>query len=216
MRPKAVLLDLDGTLVDSLPSIYQVYINFLKQYGIEASYESFHSLNGPSIQEIIEILKKRHGIEDSSEKMFREYETKTASVYKHLPLFPGVKNFLDFTREQGILLALVTAAPKKSAKIFLQQHALESLFSVVVSGCDVVKAKPDPAIYLRALQELCVQAGESLTVEDSEKGVRASLAALIPTLWIRHGQKTEHEMQGDLKTVQSWEEIELLLKELDG
>ena len=57
---KGLLIDLDGTLVDSVPALFQVYKKFLAYYGKEGTKEEFISLIGPSIDEIVEILQKKN------------------------------------------------------------------------------------------------------------------------------------------------------------
>lgn len=203
---KAVLLDLDGTLVDSLPEIYHIYCKFLAKYGHMGSKEEFDSLNGPSLKEVIEKLKHTYKIPDPLEDLIEYYTFKTMEVYQDLPLFPGVRDFLSFSKENGLLLAVVTAAPRMAAEFFLTRHKVDHFFVTLISGDEVEKAKPDPAIYQKVLKRLNLLPANAVAIEDSSKGVLSSLGAGISTIWISHGKEVKDLPKNRVNTICNWGE----------
>ena len=68
-----IFIDFDGTLINSVESMYQAYSSLLSRYGNEGSREEFNSLNGPSTSEIVEILRSRYNFTESSEEMMNFY-----------------------------------------------------------------------------------------------------------------------------------------------
>ncbi|MFT5317679.1 MAG: beta-phosphoglucomutase [Chlamydiales bacterium] len=210
---KAVLIDLDGTLVDSLPMIYKIYLKFLKAYGFEGSKEKFAALNGPRLQEVMLILKEEYGISDPVDSLVDKYSTETLKVYESVSMFPGAREFLEFAQRNGLKLALVTAAPRLAVNVFLDKHGLENIFSVIVTGDEVERAKPDPLIYIKALELLHLSSEDVLTIEDSPNGAQASVEAFIPTVFMTHGN-SELELEGaKVIPVKNWKAMLSFLEE---
>lgn len=210
---QAVLIDLDGTLVDSLPMIYEIYIKFLRKYGFEGSKEKFAALNGPSLQEVMVILKKEYGIPDPVESLVDKYRIETSKVYETVPMFPGAREFLDFAQKNGLKLALVTAAPRLAVNVFLDKHELHDLFSVIVTGDEVERAKPDPLIYNKALELLQLSPDDVLTIEDSPNGAQASVQAFIPTVLMTHGSNEMEWEKNKVTSVKNWKAMLSFLEE---
>lgn len=203
-RLKAACLDLDGTLVDSIPLVYQAYCDFLEEHGYKGTREEFNRLNGPSLFEIAKFLGEKYGFPVSQEELVRSYLSRIQEVYHKAPLFPGVLEFLSYAKEAGLLLALVTSSTKKLVKKFLKHHTLESFFSVVSTGDEVRRAKPNPDIYHKTLEKLHLFSGDVLSVEDSLNGVSASLNAGIFTIWISHGEEGVDVPKDRVKVVKDW------------
>ena len=110
-RVKALLLDLDGTLANSLPMLYHYYSKFLEQYGYRGTPEEFERLNGPSMLEIMSILQKRYSLPSEGKDLFVTYQAMLVQAYaQKVPLFQGGREFLLNAREQGLLLAVVSSA----------------------------------------------------------------------------------------------------------
>ena len=210
---QAVLIDLDGTIVDSLPGIFEIYLDFLKGYGHQGTKEQFAALNGPSLQEVMVFLKEHFGIDVTVDLLVEEYRNQTAKVYQQASLFPGVVEFLEFAQKKGLKLALVTAAPRPSVNSFFAKHHLEKYFSLVVTGDEVEKAKPDPSIYLKALDLLQLSPNSVLTLEDSSNGVKASLGANIPTFLITHGKAGAEKPTDKVTQVKGWKELSCIVEE---
>lgn len=189
---KALLIDLDGTLANSLPLLYQVYQEFLTQRQLEGSIEEFNSLNGLTLLEVMEALVNKHRLSESPEELSLKYRGRLDSAYHtSLPIFPFARECLIYAREKGLKLALVTSAKESLAHSFLKQHQLEDLIQVVITPEEGEKGKPAPDIYLRALKMLQLEPKEAIALEDAEHGMTAALEAGIPTVQFHGEQKTE-------------------------
>lgn len=184
-----LLFDLDGTLANSIPLHYKSYLMFLHRYGHEGSREEFDKvINGPSMSEILSLLKSRYNLPESQEALGEHHLKLLVQAYStKIPLFEGSVEFLELAQRAGLRMAIVTSAPPPLADAFLQRHQIADFFTLLVTPEGLTKSKPDPAIYRRALEQLAIQPSEGLVFEDSVNGVRAAVGARIPTVRIMHG-----------------------------
>lgn len=104
---KVIFVDLDGTLADSMPLLYSLYHDVMKELGIEGSKEEFDGLVGPKLDQIAQEMVKRHNLTISPETLARQYHAKLRKLYLLVPLFPGASEFLDFATQKGWRLARV-------------------------------------------------------------------------------------------------------------
>jgi HAD superfamily hydrolase (TIGR01509 family) len=186
-KVKAIFIDLDGTLADTLSGFYFIYDSFLKSHGKQGSREEFTELVGPSIPEVIEILKKRHGITSSFDDLQREYAVAIMRHYRSgVKLYPGAKEFLVEARNKGFQLALVTSALKSMAETFLHSHGIAELFDLIVTGDEVEHSKPDPQIYKLAIERLGLEPFEAVAIEDAVKGIQSAQAAGLGVIGMCH------------------------------
>jgi beta-phosphoglucomutase-like phosphatase (HAD superfamily) len=101
---------------------------------------------------------------------------------------PGAFELLDFAREHGLALAVVTSAGRHATDEALTRHGLRERFAAVVTAHDVEHTKPAPGPYLEALERLGVEANEAATIEDSETGVWSSTGAGVRTIVLDPGR----------------------------
>jgi HAD superfamily hydrolase (TIGR01509 family) len=181
-RPRALFLDLDGTLADSLPAMRAVYAAFLAEHGRTGSDGEFDSLNGPALPEIVGVLRERHGLAPAADALERRYRALIAARYaRDSRPAPGARELLACARGRGVPVWVVTSAERPIAEEFLAVHDLAASIAAVVTAEGLPRSKPDPAIYRRALALAAVGAGDAWAVEDSPNGWRAATAAGICT-----------------------------------
>jgi HAD superfamily hydrolase (TIGR01509 family) len=203
---KAILIDLDGTLADSMPALYNAYMIFMKSRGEKGTQEEFNCLIGPNIREVIAFLKPKYGWQESHESLFKEYsKTIKKKFSENLVLFPDAKEFLYYAKVKGLKLALVTSAESDVVHSFLKLNYIEKFFDVIITGDDVEKSKPDPEGYLKALDVLKIPHDEAWAIEDSPNGVLSALQAKIPTFQIIHSLQNS-KIEG-AKQVSNWGQI---------
>ena len=175
----AVLIDLDGTLVDSLPILRRVYRAFLQEHGRDGSDKEFDLWNGPPLREIVAGLATTHGLSQSLPALVAAYQRLIDAAYPDAPLMPGAIELVEWLSSQSLSLALVTSAGTALATRILEKHGLATRFQAVVGGDAVGAGKPAPDLYLQALRLLNVSAPMALAVEDSPAGVRAARGAQV-------------------------------------
>jgi HAD superfamily hydrolase (TIGR01509 family) len=176
--PKAVLWDMDGTLIDSEPYWLLSESNLASDYGKSWTQEHGHELIGKSLYDSSAILKERLNIQDLSiqEVIDRLTNEVISKLQGALPWRPGALEALIMLRQAGVKTALVTMSMRRMALAVVDQIPFEA-FDVVVAGDDVTLGKPHPEPYLKAAQLLGLEASDCVAIEDSVTGLRSAEAA---------------------------------------
>lgn len=176
---RGMLIDFDGTLVDTHPFLYEVYHQFLADYGVVGSHEEFDTLVGPPLKEVVASLKKKHQLNPDLEELYLKYLKalqQGGGVVRE-----GVREFLKMARDTGIKLAVVTSGPRNWVEKLLKEHGIESYFEFVVSGNDTPRGKPFPDPYLQGIEQLGLASDEIVAVEDSPQGFNSAEEAGLKT-----------------------------------
>ena len=189
---KAVLFDLDGTLVDSLPELYHGVHTVLSDMGLKApSQEAVGAMIGRGILVLVQRLCAALGIAVESEQgrdLFdRLLKAWSESGGRHMAFYPGVIEGVEQLKDTGIRVALVTNKQRSLTVEFLQSRGLESLFDTVVAGDDCPNNKPAPDMLIRAMTEMNVCASETVMVGDSRNDALAGRAAGVSVALVETG-----------------------------
>ena len=174
-----MLIDLDGTLIDSVGNLYNIYLEFLKAHNIEGNAEEFALLNGPTISEAIVILKSKYDLREDHHILLANYMAIIDRNYSQSKPFDDAELFLSTLYDAGVKLILVTSGIRSKSMSIIQHHGWDHYFSDFVFGDDVKKSKPNPEIYLKAIKKSGEKAEDCLAVEDSYNGVSAAIGAAL-------------------------------------
>ncbi len=177
MRAKALILDMDGVLIDSNPLHAQAWVQYLTQYDKPAD-SMLERMHGKRNDQIVRAL---FGEDMPEEEVFAHGAAKEA-LYRTLmkphvmeKLIPGVAAFLERHRESP--LGVASNAEPANVAFVLDEGGLRHYFSAVVDGHQVAHPKPHPEIYLRVAAELGVRPEECVIFEDSATGIEAARRA---------------------------------------
>ena len=171
---KAVLFDLDGTLVDSMWVWTQIDIEYLGKRGFEVPADLQKMVEGMGFTEVAVYFKERFHIEDSIETIKQTWQDMAMEQYAHkIPLKPGVERFLPFLKERGIKMAVASSNDWKLIEACLKGHGIWSYFDSVITSCEVKKGKPAPDVYLEAASRLGAEPQKCLVFEDIVAGILA-------------------------------------------
>lgn len=178
MNIKAVLFDLDGTLVDSMWMWRQIDIEYLERFGCEPPKRLQKDIEGMSFTETAVYFKKTFNLprsldeikSDWNEMAMEKYQTKVD--FKH-----GAKEFLKKLKEHGIKTAICTSNSRQLVEAAADALGMRSYIDFIITACDVEKGKPSPDIYLKAAEELEVKPEQCVVFEDIPAGIQAGKAA---------------------------------------
>lgn len=190
---KAVTIDLDGTLLDTVPDIAVAANMMLDALGRPAlSDDLIRTFVGKGISRLVERTLSGHveGDVDAPLKArgFEIFERCYKEVNgRHTTIYPGVVDGLARLREQGFPLACVTNKSGRFALPLLAMMGFARYFEHVVSGDTLSRKKPDPAPLLHACEQLEVAPGEMLMIGDSLNDVAAARAAGCPVFCVTYG-----------------------------
>lgn len=184
---RGLFLDLDGTLADTLPMLRRVYVRFLSEFGVHVGDEDFESINGPPLNQVVEILKNRHQLAASVETLLGRYVDLVRENYLGAPPSGGAAELLTTAVGNGWRCAVVTSNAEAITREWLERNDLSKSIFAVIGKESIRVGKPDPEPYLVALSRCDCRPDCSIAVEDSEAGIAAASAAGIPTFAYRPG-----------------------------
>jgi pyrophosphatase PpaX len=180
---ETVLLDVDGTLLDTREFILQAFEFTCARHGIDApTREVLSSQVGLSLEEIYESLEREHAT--------LLIETHRAFQVENLHLaraFPGVAETLEALRGAGLALAAVTSRSRRTSVLTLELTGLAPWFDTVVSAEDAQPLKPDPAPLRFALERLGRHHSTAAMVGDTAHDVSAGKALGTHTVAVTYG-----------------------------
>ncbi|MCR8547325.1 HAD family phosphatase [Salipiger sp. P9] len=169
---KALLFDLDGTLLVSDPLHYAVFEELFAERGkalTPAIYD--RHIHGHHNLDSFPLLfpgEDPQALSEEKEARFR------ARLVSGTPPMPGAEALLDRAGQAGWRCAVVTNAPRANAEHMLAAIGLRDRFESVIIGDECPRPKPNPAPYLAAMAQLDARPGDCLAFEDSQSGMRAA------------------------------------------
>lgn len=191
---KALLFDLDGTLVDSEHFHFAVWNEILAESDIQLDYADFlKNFAGIPLPGNAKRLKELYEIESSLESLISKKEdlTNERLITSRIELMPYVQETLDFFLTKGVAMALVTASKRPDVDVLFKKNGLNKYFNLLVTRSDVTKSKPDPESYNMAVKGIGFPKSECLVFEDTLNGLLAAKNAEL-TCFAIQGDKESH------------------------
>ncbi|WP_438497223.1 beta-phosphoglucomutase [Paenibacillus sp. IHBB 3054] len=185
MRAKpfeAAIFDLDGVIVDTAKFHYKAWKRLAGELGFAFSERENEQLKGVSRMESLDLLLRAGRITDVTPERREAWASRKNEWYKEFlatltpaDVLPGVRNFLGLLRSCGIKTGIASAS--KNAPLIMNKVNIGPLFDVVVDGNSIVRAKPDPEVFLQAARLLGVAPGACFVFEDAAAGVEGAIRA---------------------------------------
>ncbi len=171
---KAVLFDLDGTLVDSMWVWVKIDEIYGEQYGITYP-DTFHDdIEGMSFTETAHYFKNRLQMKKSVEEIMDDWNEMALETYRTIvPFKTGAKEFLQYLFDNGIKTAICTSNSRMLVEAAASSLTELQNIDCIVTSCDVNAGKPAPDVYLKAAEKLGVLPEECLVFEDIPQGIMA-------------------------------------------
>lgn len=183
---KAILFDMDGTLVDSENYYTSKSFDWLKQYKKDADIKDVYKIVGLNMTDTYKTMAKLAGISfEKCKASYDEYFLRHPINYNDY-LFSDVKDTLSKLKGK-YKLCVCTSSTKEMLDSFIKDCDLD-IFDLTLSSDDVINSKPNPEVYLKALDRLNIKGEEAIVVEDSSSGILAGKNAGIYTL-ARNGDR---------------------------
>jgi HAD superfamily hydrolase (TIGR01509 family) len=219
MKDIAVVLDIDGLMVDTEPISRLAWDRVLERYGRILDDDLHTRIIGYRIDESVIMIIDEYDIPASPAEIKQLKKVEYDQILAHgVPVMPGLYDLVAAINRNGLPWAVATSSPHAHAQEILQQLELSDSCAAIAGGDEVPHGKPAPDIYLLAAKRLGIPPQNCLALEDSPPGCRAALAAGMMTLAIPNGdtQKADfpqvHKVFKSLSAVS--QELDLLLLEL--
>lgn len=175
---KAVIFDLDGTLVDSMWMWKQIDIEFLSVYGYECPEDLQRAIEGMSFSETAVYFKRRFNLPLTLEEIKDIWISMSIEKYRcEVPLKPGAMKFLSYLKALHMKIGIATSNGREMVDAVLTSLNITNYFNQVTTACEVAAGKPSPDIYLKVAKDLAVTPNECLVFEDIPAGILAGKRA---------------------------------------
>lgn len=219
-RPDAMLFDLDGTLVHSLPDIAESLNTLFGEQGWEMfEPDAVGKMVGGGIPKLVERALKARNVSFDDDKLhqlaarFRDiYGPRAAKLSRP---FPGVVDFLESLKAADIALGVVTNKVEDISRSMLEELDLARFFGVVIGGDTLPTRKPDPETVLEALRQLKADRSRAVMIGDSPADASAARNAGVPVVLVSFGytQVPVAEIEAD-GLVDAFDELPAALERL--
>jgi HAD superfamily hydrolase (TIGR01549 family) len=182
-----VLLDIDGTLIDSNDAHARAWVAALAEHGYVVLFEEVRPLIGMGGDKLLPMLV---GLDSESDEAERISESRAEFFQRELPaLRPtrGARELLVLLKSEGLETAVATSADEKEVEAILQQAGVADLIEAKASSGDADRSKPDPDIVRAALRKSSSYAGHSVMIGDTPYDIEAATRARVSTVALRCG-----------------------------
>lgn len=205
---KAVIFDMDGLLIDSEPMWKSAEEQVFSALGVEVSDQLASFTASMTTREVTEFWFSRFPWQNRSlESVENEVIERVGALIQQDGIAKrGVLQIIKMLKQHECKIGLATNAPESLVPLVLEKLEIADYFDCTVSSSEVDQGKPNPDVYLLALDKLDVSATETLAFEDSASGLRAATAAKIRTIVVPSIQDFEDA---------DFEEAELKIRHLE-
>jgi HAD superfamily hydrolase (TIGR01509 family) len=204
---RAVLWDLDGTIVDSSRGHHLAWEKTFQKYGLPFTEEVFVFTFGRRNEETIwkyfgrDIApQKLNAIANYKEKTFRRL------IKGNIVALPGVVALIKSLLDAGFKQALVSSTPIENIQLITVTLGVKDCFEVIIAGGDVTKGKPNPQGFLLATEKLSVEPKNCVVMEDAVAGVTAAKRGGMHCIAVTNSHPKERLLKADI-VVDSLEKI---------
>ncbi|MBE8713779.1 HAD family hydrolase [Sphingobacterium hungaricum] len=207
---KAVLFDLDGTLIDSELFYFSSWSPILKrEFAIEIDFKDWLNIfAGHTLDHNISMLKDRWYVDVNRDFLWAETRKSYADAdMKTIQLMPFAKEILQFLKNEGKQIGLVTSSYKSTVDTVLGHHQLLGYFDFFVTREDVESPKPDPEPYLKAIHKLNLPKDSIVAVEDTSTGFASATAAGIACFVVSVQESQQDRLSGKTEILSSLKDL---------
>ncbi|MEO6795433.1 MAG: HAD family hydrolase [Candidatus Dormibacter sp.] len=200
---RAIIFDFDGLIVDTEEPIFRVWQRIYRERGQELPLEQWLTIIGGASSATFEPnidLGRRTGATldpselDTLERLYYREATTTQQ------LLPGVRRYLDDARRLHLRTAIASSSGRRWIDEHLERLGIVDCVDTIVCKDDVTRAKPDPELYLTALDRVAAQASEAIALEDSSNGIKAAKAAGLYCVVVPNAMTASMDLsQADLR-----------------
>ena len=175
---KAVIFDMDGTLIDSVNADFLAWQKVFADYDKSLTFQDYMPLLGMRSFSVVERFFKSEN-EEEQKKVLAKKSTYFREIIDEngIELIPFAHDFIKHLKEYNIPLALATSSRLAKMKMVMEKVGLFSYFDVIVTAEDVANGKPSPGIFLKAASMLDIAPEDCIVFEDTVNGIRAAKSA---------------------------------------
>lgn len=192
---KAVIFDLDGTLIDSMEVWSKIDEEYLGSFGYEVPKNLQEEITHLTLTETANYFKDRFKIQDDTKEIISTWNNMALHHYSNdIKLKDSVIPFLDMLKDKGLKIALATSNSVPLLEAVLKNNNIYHYFDAITTTEEVKKAKDNPDIYLLSADKLNVSPKECLVFEDIVQAVKGAKLSGA-TVYAIHDKSSEHQKE---------------------
>jgi beta-phosphoglucomutase len=196
---KAVLFDLDGVLLDSMPYHVKAWQDIFKPYQVNIQPQDIYSREGTRSADLAKKLTLQYQL-DLSEDELNELIKNKSKRYNEITkagIMAGAEDLIKELKKRSVFKAIVTSTFRENLMRVMPQHIIQH-FDVIITGGDVSNGKPHPEPYLKAAEKLGVYPSECVVIENARIGVESAKAAEMFCVGVTSTQTKDQLCNADL------------------
>lgn len=176
---KAIIFDMDGVILDTEKLLMECWKEAGKEFNICVTNEHLSKMRGGTIPVVKGIFESIFGINIDFEavRILKEKIKEDYIIKNGIPVKDGIEDLFKYIKSKNIKIGLATSTIEDIAKKYLQKVDLYKYFDITIYGDMIENGKPNPEIYLKACEKLCVEPKDALVFEDSRNGIWAGYYA---------------------------------------
>jgi HAD superfamily hydrolase (TIGR01509 family) len=198
-RYRAVILDMDGTLIDSNDAHVKAWVEALREFGHEVSEKDIRPWIGMGGDNLLPAAVKISKESPEGKKIAkRRGEIFRSRYLPHLKPFPEVRPLLERMKRDGLRLVIATSSPDDELKKAIEIVGVGDLLEDTTSASDAARSKPDPDVIHAALDGLKLPAGDAAMLGDTPYDIQAAGKAGVGVIAFRSGGFRDEDLKGAL------------------
>ena len=192
-----VIFDMDGVIFDSERAVMEEWLVIAQERGLKDMEKVYISVCGTTRPTTEAMMKEVYGQDFPFDELDRRaYHMRDVKYAGGLPLKPGIRELLDFLKEKKIHIALATSTNGERTRAQLEAVGLWQYFDTAVTGEMVTHSKPDPEIFLKAMEQAGAEPSDTVIIEDSFNGVKAGRSSGATVIMVPDLRQPDGEIEG--------------------
>lgn len=193
---KAIIFDLDGTLIDSMNVWSDIDKEFFKMHDLPFEKDYQKEIGHKGLKEIAAYTKTRYNLKESEDEIISIWldMAKEAYAYK-IPLKEGVKSFLEYLQSKNIKMGIATSNSLELTELVLKHHDIYKYFSKVVTVNELKTNKGSPDIYLHISDSFGLVPSECIVFEDLLTGIKTAKKAGYKVVGVKEISSLDKEKE---------------------
>ena len=182
MKYKLIIFDMDGLMFDTEKMYYKSCKKFALDYGFSYDIDKRNQMAGMSESGIHRFITADIGSEEKTTQFrtkLKEYREEYFKTYDKSLKKEGLDQLLEFIKENNVRACVASSSSREKVSFLLDKENISGYFDFIISGEDLKESKPNPEIFIKAIEKSGVNKNEALILEDSNNGYKAAKASGI-------------------------------------
>ncbi|NHJ39903.1 MAG: HAD family phosphatase [Asgard group archaeon] len=193
---KCIIFDLDGTLVNTLDYHIEAFKILFKEINRKIPYEEIEDNMGRTPKDtLLSLIPELNFNKKQLEILSKRKEEILTNLLSDIPIFPGSKEILDYLKYQKIIICLASSTPYFNVSKMIENASFSSYFDVIITGEDITIGKPNPEVFLKAVEKAKIDKKHCLIIGDSPHDIEAAKTAGINIIAVATGKHSKEQIK---------------------